>query len=231
MNIKNFVWTLPFLCFIFGYIVLHYFFAQPTVIVPSFLGKQLIEAQTIASNLDLSLRILNQKEDDTLMPGTILHQTPSAGLTIKKNQAIFCVVSRKPPLQYAPNFIGKLQADIEQHAAKNEFALKIYPIEYSAPRGYCVAQIPNADQPLMQKQIIVYISQGPCTLKIMPSFYQQPISAVTHMLNEHQIPYSITQGSVHYARRRTEPLVIDQRPDAGSIVDFAKPPLVQLYVE
>src|SRR3972149_1541199 len=61
--IKNYLWTLPFLLFITGYIGIQLLLAQPEVETPSLVGNSIHDAITLLSHNNLNARILSEKED------------------------------------------------------------------------------------------------------------------------------------------------------------------------
>src|SRR3990170_445622 len=84
MNIKNYLWILPFLFFIGGYTLSRLFFHTDAIEAPSLIGKSLHEACTITSDLNLNTKIIEHKDNPDLPEGTVLLQIPAAGQSVKQ---------------------------------------------------------------------------------------------------------------------------------------------------
>src|SRR5476649_323079 len=111
--LKKFLWTLPFICFIAGYLFLTKLYPAKEIETPTVVGKTLQEACTILSHHTLNSRLIALKEDPLLPDSTIISQTPQAGQKIKPNQAVFIVASMQPQKNSAPQYAQKPLYEIE----------------------------------------------------------------------------------------------------------------------
>src|SRR5690606_10040621 len=60
MNIKNYLWIMPFWSFLLGYIFIQWFFRIGNITTPHLIGKHLHEAVPLISQYNLNLRIIKQ---------------------------------------------------------------------------------------------------------------------------------------------------------------------------
>jgi len=203
---------------------------------PAIVGKQLLKAISILSDHKLNIRFLAQKEDSDLPQGTILSQKPLPGRKIKANQAIYVVISKKPPKIPCPALLNKsldtFLKDLEnKHIRNNSYFL---PSSY--PKHNCFAQYPHPLTPLEGKHVITYISDGNKKPVILPDFRNKRITKVVEFLKKYEphikteIIHSPASKFGHICNENC--VISDQRPLAGSIItlDEKKPIAVHLKV-
>ena len=232
MNIKQYLWTFPFLSFIFGYQFLSFITVSNNLPNPSIMGLPLAQAITILSDNNLNPRIMAEKEEPDLPEGTVLSQTPAAHQRVKPNQPIFLVVARKPKKIPAPSLLGTSVDEATLALHRVNVRPKTYELFSPAPKGTCVGQMPGAQEPVADKKMILYISAGKNPLMLFPSLKGALMSDVQTCLSS----YNFTAKVFH--TRPVEPdhqcsscYVVDQKPLPGSIIDIRKPGYVQLQVQ
>ncbi len=226
MNIKKYFWTLPFLCFIGGYGISRFLFHTPSVAAPALIGKSLLAACTIASDLNLNIRLLEHKDNPDLPEGTVLLQIPSAGQSVKPRQTIFLSLSHQPQKKNVPNYLQKNKNEIEQSAKDNGIKVKFYAVPSNYPCNECIGQFPQPHTPLPTTPLCIYLSDGAIKPVIMPSFINRALEEVSDFLALYGIKPSII-GSY----QGQYPLVIDQRPLAGTIINLDQNPTIQLSIQ
>jgi beta-lactam-binding protein with PASTA domain len=233
VKFKDILWTIPFICFISGYTLLYIFFQYDEIYTPSVVGKSLEEALEILSKQNLNARLLAQKEDPNLPAGIIISQIPHAGEKIKPYQALLFVVSKKVSLQ-APQCINKLVDTCIEELKKFDIHTKIQYVPSLYPQGMCIAQKPDPQQTLIQPSITLYAAIPETRSIIWPQFVGKPVTEVAEFLQIHQInPEIIHQLITNHKHTCNNCIIIDQRPQAGSIFIFDEKnlPYVQLLVK
>lgn len=226
---KNLLWILPFLFFLAGYLITSSLFHTPTIEIPSVVGKQLDQAFALLSADQLTIQLLDQKEDADLADNTVVSQIPVPGQHAKHRQTVFLSISKQPAALMAPSFIGKQLIEIEREAHASKLRLKIYFIASVYPVNNCIAQIPMAAEPIPDSTIIVYISKGTSKEIIWPNFKNKPLHQVIDFLAHHNITPQLIETPTNQTDEYT--IVIDQRPLAGSIISLDEKhlPIVQLF--
>jgi beta-lactam-binding protein with PASTA domain len=227
----NFLWLLPFLCFLLGYQIIRFFFTVDTLVMPKLVGRHLQEAVRMLSDQNLNIRIVEEKETTEVPEGTILSQIPLEGQKIKPYQSIFLVLSQRSSTTLAPTIQGLSEAEAIQVAHERELDIKRYKIYSSAPIDSCIAQIPAKSLPLTSRKIIAYISQGEQPYRLMPNFKHVSISEVTAFLRTYKIEPQMFHGyEVGEDHICDACMVLDQRPFAGALVNLSAPFKVQLRI-
>jgi beta-lactam-binding protein with PASTA domain len=231
-KLKQFLWILPFFCFLGSYFLFHCLLTTTALTTPSLIGKQLQEAIQILSDHNLNARILSQKEDNDLTQGTIINQMPAPHRKIRPHQSVFFVISKKSPQKMTPDFQQKNKQNIEKIASDEAISLKILYLPSNYPINTCIGQIPNPHQPLVDHRMTVYLSGGSATKPvILPSFKNRTMAEVSPFLTENTIKFITIHAKPIEPNHMCNCTVTDQKPLAGSLIDLKKPLTVQLYVQ
>jgi serine/threonine-protein kinase len=69
------------------------FTPEEAVIVPQFVGKNLEQAQNLAEEAGLEIGIIRYKVDKSLLPQTVVGQTPKAGAEVNRGSMVELVIS------------------------------------------------------------------------------------------------------------------------------------------
>lgn len=229
--IKNFFWLLPFVAFCSGYFFLQFFLTDVAVKTPNLLGKNILQATQICSELKFNVRIIAEKEVADVPAGTIIKQKPLPHKFIKPHQSIFIVITQAPATIATPDFIKKNDVIIEKACQEIGIKNKTYLIESSYPKGECFCQMPLAGEPLPLKKTSCYISAGNPIKYIFPYLINTPIIDVIDFLKKYEISCDV----YHKDQKITPPfnpqlIVINQKPLAGTFVQLNNQLNVQLQV-
>jgi len=221
--------SLPFIGFISGYYFLNFFLSKKEIITPNIIGKSIQNSLKDVSNKGLSLKLLRQQEDADLPEGIILDQIPKFNQKIKPNQNIFVTISKKPKPMIVPNFVGLDHREVISKAKKMGIQAKSFWIKTIYPGNVCISQYPQAEQELIDRKLIVYISAGNNSLFIVPNFKEYSLAEIKANLTYNNITLDILSGEREQCNL-PDCYVIDQKPLPGSIVDMNKPLKIQLQV-
>lgn len=88
------------------------FWPRPVVEVPDLYGRDLVEAQRILSNLQLSYTVVSQQYSDN-EPNTVIDQDPPAGRQVRASREIALTISKGPEYADVPNVIGQTLREAE----------------------------------------------------------------------------------------------------------------------
>lgn len=228
---KYFAWIIPFIFFCVGYLATGFFFKTSELEVPNIVGKHIHEAISQLSVEKLNIRIIKDKEDPSLAPGTVISQDPHSGKKIKSNQTVFVTVSQKPRPLLAPCFIGSEIQRLEQELKTKNIRAKIYHMESDHPKGTCIAQIPEENEPLEGKKITLYVSEGTKKFMLLPDFRNKKMEEISETLKEQNLETKIVHhNSVDDDHQCIDCIVEHQRPLPGSLISPEKPLALQLQV-
>lgn len=224
--VKNLLWILPFLSFILGYRLLDYLYAVDKIVTPNLIGRQLTDAIKIVSENNLNLRILSEQINSDLPENTILMQKP-INQSVRPNQSIFVVISKKPTFEMIPNFGGYNETELASSLARLKLKNKSYYLPSILPKGHCICQTTTSQSDLDQRKLITYISTGSTKWVVMPKLINRPWSDVNNFLQTHHL-----KTSVKYLidPKQITNFVIEQQPAAGTIVNLEKLSQIDLCV-
>jgi beta-lactam-binding protein with PASTA domain len=232
MDLKNYLWTLPFISFLLGYQFLSFFTVANNFPNPSIIGSPLTQAIKALSDNNLNPRIMAEKEEPDLPEGTVLSQTPAAGQRVKPNQPVFLVVARKPKKIPAPSLLNKTADETLLTLHHLNLRSKTYALNAPAPKDTCIGQIPDAKEPVEGKKMTLYISAGKNPLMLFPNLKGAAMSDVQNCLSSYNFTTKILHTNpIEEGHQCTLCTVIDQKPLPGSIIDVRRPVYVQLQVQ
>jgi hypothetical protein len=207
-------------------------FRAPESITPHLVGKQVHEILPLVTQHNLNIRLIDHKEEADLPEGIILNQTPQGGTTIKPNQPLFIVTTKKPLATRAPQCIGTSIDQLIPQLQTADIYPRIYQVPHPYPEKICFAQSPQLNEPLEKNRLILYISSGNNKPIIWPDFTGIPLEIAIEFLNNYNIEPQIINDSPHKRYTSTEYTITDQRPFAGTLLtlDENKPLSVQLRI-
>lgn len=229
---RSLLWLMPFGSFIFGYVLISLLHTKSAIQTPALMGKTLDQAVLILSQANLNLRVVGQKEEAQLPEGTILSQTPTAGSTIKEQQALYVTIAKKPVPLAMPQVVGKTEAQALAEIETLSLHAKIYRIPHEQTAGTVIAQAPDAGLSASAQPILLYVAADGQKPILMPNFKQRLVDEVIAFLDLNGITPTILHTPVTPDHRCTHCHVLDQRPLAGTFFKRSKdkPLQVQLQV-
>lgn len=228
------LWLLPFISSIIGFQAIKWISGAQTVITPGVLGMPIGQAIKLLSDQSLNVRILKEKEDNTVPPGTILSQSPAAHEKIKKQQSVFLVITKYTPQPKAPNLLGMDISKAVALAQEKKFKVKNFLLQSHYPKNTVISQLPLPGETEEHNTLTVYISSGANQWRIMPPLKGLDIAQVEDFLKDYGIKPAV--NFISYDREdqtQTVPSsakVINQYPIAGTIIDSNALPAIELTV-
>jgi beta-lactam-binding protein with PASTA domain len=190
-NLRNFLWVTPFIAFLLGYQLINFFQQTAELTTPNIIGHNLYDALKNCSAQNLNLRIITEKTDPSLPDQIIISQKPYAGQTIKPNQTIFVVTSRKPDLTLTPDLIGKTNAEIKNLTEHDGSKILSYSQHSAQKIGTCIAQNPEPHSPMHKRQVTVYLSAGLNQPVLMPDLVHLELAQVQEFLQANNLKLAV----------------------------------------
>lgn len=226
-----FLWISPFLALVAGYVSMRLIITPTTIKAPLVSGISIERACKILSDHNIAMQIIQYKIDPDTPHNTVINQTPAANHTMRPHQTMFLTVSQEPVAESTPDFYQKNSESIKKIALPLGLKVYCYPLKASFAKQHCFAQYPAAHSPLKQRSAIAYISSTENDPIIWPRLIGKSLDDVLQFLEKFSITPHISYESL-YDQKNNDNFVVDQRPIAGSLIDFNhdKKPVVQLKV-
>ncbi len=209
--------SLPFFACISTFLFFLFATKKESFPAPSLLGQSITNALIIASEHNLHVRVLEQQEDSTAEPGTVLEQNPAPNQRIKEKQSIFIVVSKAIEPIKAPNLIKQSVESAKKIINNQSYAVKIYYLNSIAPKNNIIAQHPAPGNPLPDNVLIIYASSGKQYENIiMPDLKGKTKNEVEGLLQQATFP--ITADYIEQKKAKSNAIISHQKPLAGTIL-------------
>lgn len=152
--------------------------------VPTLVDRTIDEARQKAENFGFVFDIQDYENDDNVASGSVILQTPEAGIKAMRGTTIYCVISLGPAAPNVPNLIG-LTPD-EAKRALEELGLELGSVSYRISEtaiGYVCEQSVPPDTEATSGQIIdIVISASSETTFAMPYAMDEPLNIILDQL-------------------------------------------------
>ncbi len=226
MLLKKLLWTVPFFCFLLGYWLPYLLFTTDTTQVPHLVGKSSTMALELASQANLSIKLIRTQEDTTLAPGTVIFQTPAPERNVRPHQTILIITSQKPHEQTVPACIGLPTDQATNILTALELPYTIVPVPSDTNGSVIIAQYPPAGSSLEQKKLLLYVGSDSKKV-LMPLCTGHMVCTIYDLFSLYGCTLNIEhdcQETSHSCRC----IITEHKPLFGSFIDLSKPPIVYL---
>ena len=146
-------------------------------VVPTLVGKQVSEAETLAKLRGFALEVLEYRGSEEFEEGQIIFQTPIDGTKGNEGDVIQVVVSSGSDYETVPNLVGLSVQDAI--AQMQDVDLNLGTIEYgksSLPDGQIFRQEPVAETDTFAGDVVdIWVSGTPGGNSEMPSLVAKPM--------------------------------------------------------
>lgn len=188
--------------------------APGVVAVPNVVGATLEEAKRVLEESKLIVRVL-EAPSDTVPAGSVIAQSPSAGVELKPGSTVEITVSTGQEQAAVPNVVGMDATNAENTLIAAGMALGPVSEEANdAPKGQVIAQSPEAGAAAPAGTAVsVIVSTGPASVAV-PSVVNLPRSDA-----EAQIAaagFAVDAQETAVSDPGQDGIVISQNPASGS---------------
>lgn len=187
------------------------------VVIPNVVGQTLEQAQTNLT--DDGFKIGKQAEvfDPTIPAGSVVDQSPTAGVQAPKGSSIDLIISKGPQLAEVPKLIGLTEDAARKAITDAGFVPDPLPAVYDekVEAGVVVSQSPEEGEQLAQGSKITYTaSRGVETAQVPNVIGQKSTDAKTALTD---LGFKVTTIE-EYSSTVAKGLVTAQNPGAGLVV-------------
>ncbi|MCX7829649.1 MAG: PASTA domain-containing protein [Acidobacteria bacterium] len=200
-------------------LILFFFSSSSSILAPSVVGKSVEEAEIIAKTNSLKIKIQEERFDTKKDKGIILRQNPNAGMSVKKGQTIYVIVSKGLERVILPDLKGQTLRTAQISLSQEGLRLKgISYISSKEDPETVIGQNPSYSA-IVPKESDCYIlvSQGgKRPLFVMPDLNGKEAKIATRILAEYGIQCYV-ENSVS-----GEGKIIRQKPLPGFPIDSSE---------
>lgn len=191
--------------------------SRAEVVVPKLEGQSILEALSVASDLDLSLRQSGVEFDESLPAGTIVRQHPPSGMRVRAGRTIQVVISKGGQIVFVPNIVDRPLQEAQSQLNTSGMQLGAVIELYSAdlPKGTVISQNPKGGEILGRGALVdIEVSKGPPppNLPLAPDFFGKTPEDVEAWANGLKADVKIKEDTSAIGVPGT---VIHQEPRAG----------------
>lgn len=185
------------------------------VTVPNLVGRSLPEATTLASTLDLQLRVDPLKRPDPRVPADhVIMQEPTSGSAARRQRSVRVVLSAGAHIALAPSLLGETQRSAEIRVAQDGLTIGAVTEIRSAlyPPDVVVAQDPPASTKTAEIRLLVNRGEDRATY-VMPDLIGLNGDRAADVMRTRGFRVSITAQSA--ASAIPPGVVVRQSPAGG----------------
>lgn len=217
----------PFIVGLLAYAGATYFLRPKTVIAPSLIGYTVPEGVAIASRHNIAIQIIDRVERNDIADNSITDQLPQAQQQIKHGQTMYITTSYLPPLPTAPDLLNATIDTVYAHAHVIGIPVELHYVPHTYQEGKICAQATSAGKPYNDNVILVYCAAPKAPHYCLGNVYGSTYAELKQFL--------LLNGLMHAddvdAISCTNCTIVDQRPVAGSFVDFTKTVILDLKLK
>ncbi len=191
------------------------------VAAPELVGRSLVEARRLVDDARLGIRVDSEQPDPTIPAGSIVRQSPAAGVDTKRGRSISVVVSSGLDMKIVPPLSGLTSRQAQLNAEAAGFAITSVGEVHTqvVERGRVVGTMPCSGSVLPAGTgISMVVSLGPKPVAlVMPSLVGRTPEEARLIAEQ----LGLVVRSVRYERGRGDVLrdvVLVQEPVAGARV-------------
>lgn len=172
--------------------------SKKEVIVPNIVGKSVLEALDIVSNVGLGLKKIGEVYNPNYPFSTIVVQQPSAGMVVRKGRFINVILSLGGEKVFVPNLIGeevrKAEILLRQYSLLLGTSTYRYSLRYN--KNIVVSQRPQPSEIVEKNSFVdIEISLGPPPpgIILVPDFINKTIENVYDWSSRNAIDLKIVE--------------------------------------
>lgn len=193
------------------------FFSAQTVLVPSIVGLSVEDALARVCHVGLHLHLLSTKEENSAVQGLVIEQIPHEGVQVKKQQVVYCVIAQPAARQKMPYFIHDEIEKAVSWLKDAAIRYKVHYVQSDCPANTCIAHYPEADTGIQPEEpVILYCAVPYHDLVLCPHFVGWPLKYVSDYLDAYHVRYEDVGSD---GNSEQDPVVVEQRPLAGSLLE------------
>jgi serine/threonine-protein kinase len=199
--------------------------SEDTVIVPQLVGKDVVSALEILTDLQLNTKVDGSEYNQKFPKNHVTFQEPEAGSEIKKDRDVRIIISKGAKTILMPNVVALSEQQARMIFEENGLTRGQSSHTYSAAveDERVIVQVPRAGTLITRgAKVDILVSSGPRPLKyVMPDLAGRSFDQAVLLIENTNLFVGNIRSS--FDRRKTRNSVIGQDPPAGYNVDVSSP--------
>ena len=199
--------------------------SEDTVIVPALVGKDVVSALELLSDLHLNTKVTGSEYSSEFPKNHVTYQEPEAGAEIKKDRDVRIIISKGAKNILMPNLVTLSSQQARMIMEENDLGRGHLSHTYSrkVEEDHVIVHAPKAGSRINRgTQVDLLVSLGPRPIKhVMPDLTGQPLDQA--LLFIEKIGLSVGNIRSQFDKRKSRNLIISQEPLAGYSVDGGSP--------
>jgi serine/threonine-protein kinase len=190
--------TIVFLFIIINWVISGLIHQRKEVMVPSLIGKSVVDALDILSKYNLGIKKDGQEYHSELPVGTITRQNPLPGMMVREGKMIKVTISQGGEMVFVPDITGETIRNAELIIHKNQLnignKIEMYSLQYE--KNKIISQEPppnsivNKNTPI---NITVSLGPPPEGILLIPNFIGKNILELKTWCEQNKTYYSIVE--------------------------------------
>jgi serine/threonine-protein kinase len=191
--------------------------SEDTVVVPNLVGKDVVSALEILSDLQLNTRVTGAEYNPDFLKNHVLYQQPDPGSEIKKDRDVKIILSRGPRTVTMPNLVSLELPQALMILEENSISQGQLSRTYSGQvdKDHVMAQAPFAGAVINRgtgADLLISLGPRPRAYK-MPDLSGRFLDQA--MLAIEKVHLEIGQIRTQFDKRLPRNIVVSQEPAAG----------------
>ncbi len=199
--------------------------SEDTVIVPDLVGKDVVSALEILTDLQLNTKVNGSEYNQKFPKNHVTFQEPEAGSEIKKDRDVRIIISKGAKTILMPNVVDLSEQQsrmiIEQNGLTRGKLSRTYSV--TAQEDHVIVQIPRAGTMITRgAKVDTLVSSGPRPVKyIMPDLADHSFDQAVVLIENTNLFVGNIRSS--FDKHKVRNSVISQEPLAGFSVKVSNP--------
>ena len=199
--------------------------SEDTVIVPNLVGKDVVSALEILTDLQLNTKVNGSEYNQNFPKNHVIFQEPEAGSEIKKDRDVRIILSRGAKNILMPNIVTlsdqQARMIIEENGLNRGQLSHTY--SNSVEKDHVIVQVPTAGTMITRgAKVDILVSLGPRPVKyVMPDLADHSFEQAVLMIEN----ANLTVGNIRsqFDKLKTRNSILLQDPPAGYSVNVNSP--------
>jgi serine/threonine-protein kinase len=191
--------------------------SEDTVIVPDLVGKDVVSALEILTDLQLNTKVSGSEYNQQFPKNHVTFQEPEAGAEIKKDRDVRIMISKGAKTILMPNIVSLSEQQARMIIEENGFIRGWLSHAYhnDIEKNHVVVQVPRAGRMITRgSRVDMLVSLGRLPVKyVMPDLTGQLLDQAFLMIENANLTIGKLQS--RFEKRKLRNIVVSQDPQPG----------------